>query len=406
VTGTTEPLRSHSGGAPRLSFAAAFAMAGVITAAALSAQPAQAQAETVLHSFRDGPRDGQLPSAGLIRDKGGNLYGATITGGAFGAGAVFKLSKRGETILYSFRGKADGASPGGLFRDAAGTLYGTTSAGGDITCNNGSGCGTLFKIDPTGRETVLHRFADSTTDGGYPAACLVRDAKGDFYGATFLGGTSSSGTVFRLDTAGKVTVVYNFTGGSGGQDGINPNGVILDAAGNLYGTTVFGGAHTWGTVFMLDPTGKETVLYSFAYGADGGNPMGGLVRDAAGNLYGTTQIGGGPANAGTIFKVDPTGKETVLHSFSQPGDGGYPQSGMVRDGAGNLYGSTTLGGTIGDGTVFKYDTAGNETVLHSFGGANDGQYPGDLTLDAAGHIYGTTQQGGTADWGTVFKIVP
>jgi uncharacterized repeat protein (TIGR03803 family) len=409
MTNISRSQRPGSGGRKSVA-ATGFALATVLAGVLVAVQPSQAQKETLLYSFRNGP-DGIYPSSALIRDTAGNLYGETSYGGAFGAGTVFKLAKQGKTILYSFRGKSDGASPNSLFRDSLGNFYGTTSAGGDTACNNGSGCGTLFKLEATGKETVLHRFADSTTDGGYPAPGLVRDAKDNLYGATFLGGASNVGTVFKMDTAGTMTVLYSFTGGNGGPDGASPNGVIRDAAGNLYGSTVGGGPQSAGTVFTVfkvDAAGNETVLYAFTGGnggTDGQNPVGRLVRDVAGNLYGATLIGG-TANAGTIFKVDPTGKETVLHNFSRPGDGAYPQSSIARDTAGNLRGSTTLGGTYGDGVVFKYDTAGNETVLHCFGGIGDGQYPGDLTLSAAGHIYGATQKGGTAGWGTVFVIVP
>ena len=402
MAGRVQPLRSDN--RTRKPFHVASLL--VVIAGVLAPQPAQAQTETVLHSFRGGS-DGVYPSA-VIRDASDNLYGTTDYGGAFNMGTVFRLSKYGEKVLYSFRGKTDGASPIGLFRDAAGNFYGTTNAGGDVTCNNGSGCGTLFKIDVAGKETVLHRFADSTTDGGYPAPGLVRDAKGNFYGATFLGGASNAGTLFKMDTAGRVTVLYSFTGGNGGSDGANPNGVILDSAGNLYGTTNQGGPGNTGTVFKLDAAGKETVLYTFTGGngsTDGKNPTGSLVRDAAGNLYGTTQIGG-IVDGGTIFEVDPTGKETVLYRFSNPGDACCPQSGMIRDAAGNLYG-TAGGGTFSYGAVFELDTAGNETVLHSFGATGDGEYPlGGLARDAAGHLYGVTQQGGAFGWGTVFTIAP
>jgi uncharacterized repeat protein (TIGR03803 family) len=399
------PFRSDRR-ARRLSYVAAFVV--TLAAGVLAPQSAQAQTETVLYSFKN-RADGIYPSAGLIRDAAGNLYGTTYYGGAFGAGTVFKLSKHGKTILYSFHGKADGALPSaGLLRDVLGNLYSTTQLGGDLTCDKGLGCGTVFKLSAAGKETVLHSFADSTTDGGYPVAGLIRDAEGNFYGTTPLGGTSNVGTVFKLDTTGKETVLYSFTGS--GPDGASPNaGVIRDAAGNLYGTTVGGGPQNAGTVFKLDAAGNETVLYTFTGGnggTDGKYPIGGLVRDAAGNLYGTTEIGG-IVNGGTIFKVDQTGTETVLYRFSTFGDACCPQSTMIRDAAGNLYGAAG-GGTSGAGTVFKYDTAGNETVLHTFGETQrDGQNPlGGLALDAAGHIYGTTQQGGASGWGTVFEIVP
>jgi uncharacterized repeat protein (TIGR03803 family) len=183
--------------------------------------------------------------------------------------------------------------------------------------------------------------------------------------------------------------------------------VIRDAAGNIYGATLAGGPQNAGIVFKVDATGMETVFYAFSGGTAGANPMGNLVRDAAGNLYGITNIGG-TANRGTIFKIDPTGKETVLHNFGFPGDGGYPQSGLVGDSAGNLYG-TADGGTFNYGVAFKFDPAtSTETILHNFGGTTgDGQYPiGSLAVDAAGNVYGTTQQGGKLGWGTVFKITP
>ena len=180
--------------------------------------------------------------------------------------------------------------------------------------------------------------------------------------------------------------------------------MILDAAGNLYGTTSNGGTYSWGTVFKVDATGTETILYNFASGADGANPAAGLVRDSAGNLYGTTSIGG-TAHSGTIFKLARPAKFAPY--FRRAGRWSLsPVKPDERDAAGNLYGNTGMGGTGGYGVVFKYDTTGNETVLHSFGGT-DGEYPlGTMVLDKAGHIYGSTQQGGSSRWGTVFTIVP
>jgi uncharacterized repeat protein (TIGR03803 family) len=390
----------------RWPLAAALALA-VSLAAATLAQPAQAQTESVIYSFKGGANDGGYPSAGVIRDAAGNLYGTTWLGGAVDLGTVFEISKHGETLLHSFRGGADGKIPlTGLIRDTAGNLYGTTSGGGT------SGWGTVFKLSVTAKETMLHSFTGPTTDGGYPLAGLILDTKGNLYGTTYSGGTNNVGTVFKAVAAGNETVLHSFTGGVvGGTDGATPNGgVVRDSAGNLYGATLAGGPQNAGIVFKVDATGNETILYSFTGGnggADGKYPMGNLVRDAAGNLYGITNIGG-TANRGTIFKVDPTGKETVLHNFGFPGDGGYPQSGLVADAAGNLYGSAD-GGTFNYGVVFKFNTAsGTETILYNFGGATgDGQYPiGSLAVDTAGNVYGTTQQGGKLGWGTVFKITP
>jgi uncharacterized repeat protein (TIGR03803 family) len=317
---------------------------------------------------------------------------------------VFKVDTTGkETVLHSFTGSTDGKWPKtGLVRDTAGNLYGTTGGGGT------SGNGSVFKLDTTGKETVLYSFTGSP-DGSSPGN-LIRDANGNLYGTTVLGGASCNcGTVFKVDATGKETVLYVFTSGNGNTDGRNPGaGLVRDGAGNLYGTTVNGGRSGKGTVFKVDTTGKETVLHSFAgTGGDGANPYASLVRDAAGNLYGTTFLGGTSCNCGTIFKVDATGKETVVHSFTGL-DGEYPLAGLVRDSAGNLYGTTTGGGTSGYGVVFKLNETGTETVLHSFtGGTTDGNSPyAGLVRDAAGNLYGTTHSGGASNYGTVFKLTP
>jgi uncharacterized repeat protein (TIGR03803 family) len=235
------------------------------------------------------------------------------------ASAVFATqSAQAQTynLLHSFTGGADGATPdAGLVLDAAGNLYGTTVAGG------ASNLGTVFKLDKTGKETLRYSFLGGA-DGATPYAGLILDGAGNLYGATEVGGASNSGTVFKLDTTGVETLLYSFTGGA---DGTPDVGLVRDAAGNLYGTTFAGGAPSFGTVFKLDTTGTETVLYSFTGGADGGSPFGGLVRDAAGNLYGTTIEGGvdrapceadGYRGCGVVFKLDPTGTETVLYTFT------------------------------------------------------------------------------------------
>jgi uncharacterized repeat protein (TIGR03803 family) len=327
--------------------------------------------ETVLHSFTGG--DGWEPFAALIRDKAGNLYGTTQMGGASGGGTVFKLDTSGnETVLHSFSG-GDGAEPyAGLIMDKAGNLYGTTELGGTGTCFNVS-CGIVFKLDTSGNETVLHSFANSP-DGGIPYAGLVMDKAGNLYGTTLEYGASSNcfqgcGTVFKLDTSGNETVLHSFTGYP--SDGAGPRaGLIMDKAGNLYGTTSFGGGSGscggggCGTVFKLDTSGNETVLHSFTNSdGDGANPNAGLIMDKAGNLYGTTFSGGDLTcsfgeGCGTVFKLDTSGNETVLHSFTG-GDGAFPVGGLIRDKAGHLYGTTTGGGTAtcsfseGCGTVFK-----------------------------------------------------
>src|SRR6516165_1947158 len=251
---------------------------------------------------------------------------------------------------------------------------------------------------------VIYSFAGGS-DGADPLAGLVRDGVGNLYGTTYAGGDYGSGTVFRLDTTGKEAVLHSF---SGGPDGGYPYaGLILDAAGNLYGTADAGGAHNYGVVFEVPAGGAEGVLYSFTgTGGDGADPLAGLVRDAAGNLYGTT-ASGGASGLGAVFKVSAGGAESVLHSFTGGSDGEYPYASVIRDAAGNLYGTTYGGGASGWGTVFEIDPTGKETVLYSFAGAADGASPeGGLVQDAAGHLYGTTKYGGAFGAGTVFELSP
>jgi uncharacterized repeat protein (TIGR03803 family) len=271
----------------------------------------------VLRSFSGA--DGQFPQAGLIRDKAGNLYGTTSNGGAFNVGTVFKLDTAGtESVLYSFAGGADGANPmGGLVRDDGGNLYGTTYQGGDFTCNPPYGCGTVFRLDRHGKYTVWHTFT-GPPDGAFSVASLLRDTTGNLgllYGTTYQGGDFTCnppygcGTVFRLDRWGGYTVLHAFSGVGDGQ--YPTAGLIRDSAGNLYGTTIAGDAsgtcdppRGCGTAFMLDAAGKETVLHNFAASPEGKYPAGGLIRDAAGNLYGTTTQGGN-SDYGTVFKIAP-----------------------------------------------------------------------------------------------------
>jgi uncharacterized repeat protein (TIGR03803 family) len=344
----------------------------------------------------------------------------------------------------------DGRWPAGLIQDSTGNLYGTTHAGGTNTdANDGWGGGTVFKLAPpaqpsgTWTETVLYSFcsAANCTDGIWPEAGLTQDAAGNLYGTTYEGGANTSvngltvggGTVFKVDTTGNESVLYSFCSVGGGNctDGIWPEaGLIQDAAGNLYGTTTEGGANDYGTVFKVDTTGNESVLYSFcSVGGgnctDGWTPVAGLIQDAAGNLYGTTSDGWG--GGGRVFRLTPpaqpsgTWTETVLYSFCSAAncaDGSRPVAGLIQDAAGNLYGTTYEGGAntsvnggTGGGTVFKVDTTGNETVLYSFcsvlkkRACTDGWEPvAGLIQDAAGNLYGTTNYGGKYNDGTVFKL--
>jgi len=308
---------------------------------------------------------------------------------------------------------------GALVLGPDGTLYGTTNEGGT------AGFGTVFKlvnVNGTYHETVVYSFQGGH-DGAYPSSSLVLDAAGNLYGTTFYGGNSlctlGCGTVFKIDANGQETIMYAF---GGAPDGANPySGLIEDSAGNLYGTTTYGGSHNFGTVFSLNPSGQETILHNFAGPPDGAAPYAGLFRDAAGDLFGTTQGGGNKLGCsgfgcGTVFEVKSTGEEVVLYSFFNYKNGGNPYGGVVEDKAGNLYGTTLgLGNTSVEchyyercGTVFKLHPNGTLTTLHAFTNSGDGAFPRDsLIVDESGNLYGTSSgNGDTGSQGTVFKLTP
>jgi uncharacterized repeat protein (TIGR03803 family) len=331
-------------------------------AATVAAQPAQGQSYKfkILHTFHG--NDGAAPVGQLARDKSGNVYGTAIIGGIGkcqgGCGTVFKLSGSG-TLLWSHRfAGTNGQEPyAGLFRDSSGNLFGTTVYGGKVNnhlCPDLYGCGLVFKLDQAGAETVLHKFVGSP-NGYLPNGPLVQDAAGSSYGTTSEGG-QGYGVVFKINGTGEESVLYNFTGGS---DGCFPDaGVILDGAGNLYGVTRQGGSDFcnsgYGVVFKLDTTGNETVLHTFG-GGDGAYPESVLLFDTHGNLYGTTTAGGGSGDCfkgcGVVFELSPRNgdwTEAVLYSFCPASgctDGDTPIAGpLVRDSKGNLYGTTYFGG--------------------------------------------------------------
>jgi uncharacterized repeat protein (TIGR03803 family) len=362
---------------------------------------------SLLYSFRGGS-DGCDPAAGLVRDSAGNLYGTTSSAGQFRLGTVYKVTPSGkETVLHSFAG-SDGEDPDipSLTLDAAGNLYGTTPYGGEF------GYGVVFKVMATGTETVLYNFSGGT-DGSNPYGGVVRDSAGNLYG-TIEGGASGFGGVFKLAAGGKESVLHSFDGFST-TDGAEPSGgLVRDSAGNLYGTTEIGGQFGYGTVFRVTPGGSERLLYSFAgYPSDGAFPFGGgLLRDTAGNLYGVTYYGGETGD-GVVFKVGAAGAEKVLLNFDGGSGGGQPYDGLTRDSAGNLYGTTNLGGSApcgyqGCGVLFKLSTTGKEMVLHNFAvSSTDGWHPlGGVVRDPAGNLYGTLSEGGASGCGAVFKFTP
>jgi uncharacterized repeat protein (TIGR03803 family) len=422
--------------------------AGAIIIAALTLAPCvfAGSQYTVLNKFNDA--NGASSQAALIFDSTGNLYGTTTYGGdtqycsGQGCGTVFKLTPGSagwtETVLHNFHGK-DGSNPvASLIFDGAGNLYGTTANGGDLQVNHGQGCGTVFKITPGGNgkwtETVLHFF--HCGDGANPVAGLIFDRSGNVYGTTTGGGNSicvgGCGTVYELKprTDGKwtETVLHRFRG----DGGRNPlSGVIFDAGGNLYSTTDAGGdrrcngGYGCGTVFKLAAGAWNlTILHEFH---DGRSPDG-VVFDNAGNLYGITTAGGNLRSCnrngcGTVFELVPSNNGewnlTVLHSF-QGKDGANPSSTLIFDAAGNLYGTTQLGGDLscsggsGCGTVFKLAPDSNnrwtEKVLHSFRGPDGNNPTSALTFDAAGNLYSTTATGGNLSGcsgngcGVIFEI--
>ena len=310
------------------------------------------------------------------------------------------------TILHAFKNGSDGEQPlQGLVRDHHGNLYGTTN--GQTLPPSPTKVGTVFKLDADGALTTLLTFKGP--DGANPGGGhLLRDEEGSLYGLTGNGGTlpdghAGSGTVYRISPRGELRELYVFTGGA---DGSGPGGTLLrDAEGNLYGTTIQGGtASSLGTVFKLDRKGKETVLHAFTGGgfgnpgSDGSTPIAGLVRGKAGNMFGVTTLGG--IGYGTVFEIDHSGAYRVLYSFKGAPDGTSPSGGLIVDYEGNLYGITLFGGFFDRGIVFKIDSAGHETILHNFAGSfdfGDGAYPnGGVIRDEDGNLYGTTA-GGSAD---------
>jgi uncharacterized repeat protein (TIGR03803 family) len=387
----------------------------------LTGMPASAQQENVLHSFNINGRDGYIPSASLILDPAGNLYGTTPVGGFAEGGIAFKLEPQtgggwAIKILHAFTGRGtDGSNPtASLIFDAAGNLYGTTNLAGAY------GVGTVFELSPTASggwtETTLYAFGNGS-DGQRPASALIFDPQGNLYGTTEQGGIYGLGTVFELSPAVSggwtETVLHSFGNGTDGQ--YPEASLIFDAAGNLYGTTTEGGTYKNGAVFKLTPNAgswTEKILHSFnPNGIDGDIPFAGLVMDKTGNLYGTTNYGGA-YGCGAVFELPKSGAEKILHNFSGPPyDGQNPYAGVTFDASGNLYGTTTNGGAAPAGTVFEMTPTGNgwiEKIVHSFGTSNtDGSFPNaSVTFDAFGNLYGTTFDGGSHQDGTVFAIRP
>jgi uncharacterized repeat protein (TIGR03803 family) len=371
---------------------------------ALSASPpAQAQ-YSVIYTFT-GAADGAYPNGPLVQDETGNFYGTTQGD----TGTIFELTPAGVlTTLHTFNSDlSEGRIPeAGLFRDPDGILYGTATEGG------AAGFGTIFKMDTASNFTVLHSFGGpKAADGSFPNTRLV-SVDGKLYGTTKFGATDACkacGIVFDVTKGGLYKVFYRFTHGPG----FYANGLSRDAAGNLYGTVPQGTG--FGTVFKLDSSHTLTALYTF--GDDGSNgmfPAGRVLVDVHGNIHGTTKNGGQVSSTacsdgcGVVFRIDPTGAETVIHQFYGGGGGSYPVAGLL-DVDGVLYG-TTQGVNCSCGTLFEIGKTGHYSVLHTFTGGPDGGFPvGELILGLDGSIYGVAQNGGNGigpGAGVIFKYTP
>jgi uncharacterized repeat protein (TIGR03803 family) len=415
---------------------------------------------TTLHSFSAGLNpDGGGPEGALIEGAPGDFYGTASFGGANGGGVVFKITSAGVfTPLYSFSAQesGDGQIPlGALIAAGDGNFYGTTSQGalgGDVAAFRGNG--TVFKISPAGVLTTVHQFAPAPY-GGTPHAGLIQVADGNFYGTSF-GGASDVGAIFKITPAGNYTTLYSFTGD---PDGNGPEAALAEGSGgNFYGTTYQGGANDDGTLFKITPSGAFTLLHTFALdpdgagpkaplargsdgslygvasrgGADGDNdgtafkvtsdgtfvplhtflpaegsfPVAALLQGADGNFYGTSEFGG--ANTiGNVFEMSPSGAVTNLYSFAGTADGAAPAAALVQGSDGAFYGTTTVGGTQNNGTIFKITAAGDLTILYRFAGGDDGSSPqAPLVLASDGNFYGTTESGGANSAGTIFMVTP
>ncbi len=352
---------------------------------------------TTLVNF-DGADNGANPDYGsLLVDGSGNLYGTTSGGGSIGYGTVFKVAAGSNTLstLVTFNA-TNGSSPyAGLIADGSGNLYGTTYTGGS------SNDGTVFKI-AAGSNTLGTLATFTSGKGTFSFAGVVADGAGNLYGTTYQGGSSNDGTVFKVAVGtNALTTLVTFNGSNGEYPAGN---LIADSSGNLYGTTSQGGSTNFGTIFKIAAgTTTRTTLLTFN-NTDGAYPQGNLIFDSSGNLYGTTYEGG-PLGDGTVFKFTPgTNVISTVATFNDT-DGEYPLAGLIADAAGNLYGTTDRGGPLEDGTVFKI-VAGSKTIstIALFDNTNGSLPFGGLTADSSGDLYGTTNEGGSGGDGTVFEL--
>ena len=385
---------------------------------AISTASAQTQTFIALHQFNGamvgGNPDGANPEGAVLLDANGNLFGTTFDGGFEGEGTVFKVDNTGnESILFAFDAHTTGTNPASpLIQDASGNLIGIA--------DGGPGAGVIFRLSTDGTEATLFNFTGGLDNLApkVPTGGVFMDKVGNIFGTTLFGGSGKCqfgcGTIFRLDTAGILHVLHKLNGNTEGSQPFGP--FVQDTAGNLFGVAKSGGdlkcaefpQAGCGTVFKVATNGTLTVLHAFHGGSGGAVPQGGLLLDAAGNLFGVTSLGGN-LEQGTVFKISATGQFTVFHRFTGK-DGSNPNGGLIEDEAGNLFGTAQGGGLDAQGTVFELNPAGRSKVLHHFLGGDDGAFPqAGLIRDSIGHFFGTAERNFIVErvqGGNVFEVRP
>jgi uncharacterized repeat protein (TIGR03803 family) len=368
-----------------------------ISAAMLAMTVVSLPAQTFQIRSFDG-KDGAFSWAQLIQGSNGNLYGTTQNGGGgacpTGCGTVFAITPTGKETVFSFDG-TNGSNPlAGLVQGTDGNFFGITSQGG--TDNGGgdcsTGCGTIFKITPAGQLTTLHNFGYK--DGADGTGTLVQATDGNLYGTTETGGFFGAGVIFKISTSGTFSVLHSFTGGADGDTPVA--GLIQAADGDLYGTTWGYNDQYSGTIFKITLTGTLTTLYSFTGITDGALPFAPLYQAKDGNFYGTTEEGGS-ASYGTVFSMTPSGALTTLHSFTGDADGNTPISPLIEASDGNFYGTTSYGGKYPSfGTIFRMTPSGTLAIIHNFNGTEGAYAYGGLIQAKDGALYGETFAGGSS----------
>ena len=401
---------------------------GILACLAAFASPittARAGTTSVIYSF-EGGADGEYADTDLVRDASGNLFGTTVQGGDHGSGTVWELHPNGDgtwthTVLYSFTGGVDGGEPyKGVTLDASGNLYGTAVTGGGGGCEGG--CGVAYRLTNGGgtwTQSVIHTFTGGDDSSG-PGAGLTIDDSGNIYGMAPTGGKFFAGTIFEMQPAKggtyKFKVIHAFTGG---KDGIGGSaGRLVPRDGELFGAATAGGVNGAGTIYQLSPTGrgkwKFKTLYAFRGSLDAGFPYGGLAFDALGNIFGTTYYDGAN-DVGAVYELSQKNngmwKERVLYSFDGGSDGNGSIANVNFDTDGNMYGTTSEGGSDGDGVIFRLapgrKNSWTESIAHNFAGPPDGAYAyNGMVGDGANNFFGATVHGGADDEGAIYQFTP